>query len=56
MRKKKASCNMRAGFVGGHNSVGRVPASQAGCHGFESRCPLHFPHPPKAVHFFFGQE
>lgn len=29
----------------GRNSVGRVRASQARSRGFESRCPLHFPHP-----------
>ena len=27
----------------GSNSAGRVSASQAGCRGFESRLPLHFP-------------
>src|SRR5688572_7597526 len=28
------------GWLRGTNSVGRVPASQAGCRGFESRVPL----------------
>ena len=28
--------------LSGTNSVGRVPASQAGCRGFEPRVPLHF--------------
>ena len=29
--------------MGGSNSVGRVPAFQAGCHGFEPRLPLQEP-------------
>ena len=32
---------IRAVFAGGVNSAGRVPASQAGCRGFDPRTPLH---------------
>ncbi len=40
-KAKKEVNTLRQWFSCGSNSVGRVPAFQAGCRGFESRLPLH---------------
>jgi hypothetical protein len=41
-------------FLRGHNSAGRVSASQAESRGFDSRCPLHPLKIPVSAGFFIG--